>query len=339
MAWALRVIAYSMLASIGATQLTLRPAHADQPRSPAVWYRSADDCPDGNAFIALLQRRSLAGQLAEVGDRIDFVVTVGVTAEGARGRLEQQTAQGTVALREVTGPTCEGVADALALTLALTWDPNTLGVTPQTATQRADAPTAAAGSPKAASTLPPARVERPSRPVLVRERRARLGAAGLVWGLSEETPFIGGAVFAELRGNSLATGFHPAFRFAGQLAHSPDVGGDIRAWLAAFRFEGCPLLVQGGPWQLRPCTGLDAGFVQATGAAAGDASDRGWWLAWAAQVRLGWEPTPIWGLELQGGLLLPLTRYDLTGGKPERTLSSLRSAGIGAGLGGHWGLP
>lgn len=55
----------------------------------------------------------------QAGDHIDFVVTL-VTEQGETlGRLERQTGNGTVAIRELRDPACDRVADALALSLAL----------------------------------------------------------------------------------------------------------------------------------------------------------------------------------------------------------------------------
>jgi hypothetical protein len=72
-----------------------------------IWYRSGPECPDGAAFLRALEQRSVDARLAEVGDAIDFVVTLGPTQSGGMsGVLEQQTATGTIALRRVDDPVC-----------------------------------------------------------------------------------------------------------------------------------------------------------------------------------------------------------------------------------------
>src|SRR5688572_2169584 len=90
---------------------------------PSIWYRTGEGCPDGASFLERLDRRSVRARLAAVGDPVDFVVTLGTNADRSSGRLERQTSGGTIAIREVTDPSCEAVADALALSLALSLDP------------------------------------------------------------------------------------------------------------------------------------------------------------------------------------------------------------------------
>src|SRR5690349_8010617 len=94
-------------------------ARADSPEPPLIWYRSGEGCPDGAGFLERLAARGVQAKLAGVGDPIDFVVTLGTGAEGARGLLERQTKTGTVAIRRLDGGTCEEIADGLALSLSL----------------------------------------------------------------------------------------------------------------------------------------------------------------------------------------------------------------------------
>src|SRR5258706_13540210 len=83
------------------------PALAESVRPALVWYRSADGCRDGAAFLKRLEARGVRARLADVGDAIDFVVTLGNGPEGARGLLERQTETRTVAIRRLDGGTCE----------------------------------------------------------------------------------------------------------------------------------------------------------------------------------------------------------------------------------------
>src|SRR5262249_62000627 len=110
-AWLFGVLAFF------ATLFPSGPARADGVRASLVWYRSADGCPDGAAFLARLEARGVRARLADVGDPIDFVVTLGNGPGGARGLLERQTESRTVAIRRLDGGTCGPGADALALSL------------------------------------------------------------------------------------------------------------------------------------------------------------------------------------------------------------------------------
>ncbi len=322
--------------------LTFSPSTHAQTSEPAVWYRSSEGCPDGEAFIGLLARRSLAAQLAQVGDRIDFVVTLGPAPGGARGRLERQTSQGTVALREVTGPTCDAVADAVALTLALTWEPS--------AEALPKAENDAAASPDPERSTPATRQPSPSPPLASRNAIARLepssrdsvsalrfGALATVSSLTQAVPLVGGDVFGELRSRQLESGLHPALRLGVGFAYTPNVGEHIHSWILATHLAGCPVLLGNPRLQLRPCTGVALGAVHAN--AAADAGQGGVWLAWTSHLQLSWEASASWGLEALAGLQVPLTRYELTVGQPERTVAKTRTLGFLAGLGAHWGRP
>src|SRR5688572_33116234 len=114
--------------SIAALGFGGAPAAAAEPARTAgaevsIWFRSSEGCPNGPGFLAKLAQRSTQARLAQVGDRIDFVVTLGSEEGVASGRLERQTDSGTVAIRDIHGPSCEVVPEALAFTLALTAAP------------------------------------------------------------------------------------------------------------------------------------------------------------------------------------------------------------------------
>jgi hypothetical protein len=80
-----------------------------------VWYRSSEGCPEGKAFIHLLDQLGRPAVLAGVGERVDFVVTVSDLGTESRGRLERQSHQQIVPIRDAVSTTCDEVADALAL--------------------------------------------------------------------------------------------------------------------------------------------------------------------------------------------------------------------------------
>ncbi len=315
------------------------PAPAPAPAPAAVWYRSGEGCPDGAAFLELLRRRETPAQLAQVGDRIDFVVTLGSGPDGSRGQLERQAEQGTVALREVQGKTCDAVADALALSLALTWDPSQRGApeAPPVSAPAQPAPRADAPSPvRVAAPVPAHAVARTPEPP---PRTIWLGIEGSLWSLSEAVPFFGGAVFGEVRSSRSGTGFRPLVRLSAELLFSPDLGGEVEGWIGAGRIEGCPVSFGTALLKLRPCTGFDLGLLRAAGTRSGGASASDFWAAWSTQARLSWETGSNWGLDAQVGIIVPLTHYELVVGKPEQTVSELRRLVFAAGIGAHWGPP
>jgi hypothetical protein len=96
---------------------------ASAPVGVRVWYRSSEGCPDGAAFIGLLRRFGREASLASVGDRVDFVVTVAYAPGASTGRLERQSSERTVAIRDVSASSCEEVTEVLALSLDLAEQP------------------------------------------------------------------------------------------------------------------------------------------------------------------------------------------------------------------------
>jgi hypothetical protein len=314
-------------------ELRLAPPPA---QAAAVWYRFGEGCPDGTSFIELLHQRSIPAQLAQVGDRIDFVVTLGVTSDGARGRLERQAEQGTVALREVQGKTCEGVADALALSLALTWEPPAQRPAPDATPSRSQPPADPVPAPTAAAPPRPRPLAAVATPVPQPSRSLGVGLDGSLWTLTGREPFFGGGVFGELRPTRGGNGFRPLIRLGAKLAFSPDLGAEVQGWIGAAGLEGCPLGIPIGFLQLRPCTGFDWGVLRVAGTSGTGARSNGFWAAWSTHARLSWETGATWGLEVQGGVIVPLTQYELTVGQPAQWVAELRRWGIAVGMAAHW---
>jgi hypothetical protein len=90
----------------------------------SIWYRTSEGCPSGDDFVQRLADLGRAAHLADAGDHIDFVVTLGVGTPKSSGRLERQTTGGTVAIRDVEAENCSQVSEALALSLDLALGPH-----------------------------------------------------------------------------------------------------------------------------------------------------------------------------------------------------------------------
>ena len=155
--------------------------HAE-PAPVWVWYRSSEGCPDGSSFVVRLAELGQAARLAGVGDRVDFVVTLGRVADSSSGRLERQTHGGTVAIREYRDARCEQVAEALALTLDLALEPQA-------------SPPVVAVAPTVDPGLDAAKAQTPASA----EQRApiwRVGPQALLQSGVAAQPAFGGALFA-----------------------------------------------------------------------------------------------------------------------------------------------
>lgn len=311
------------------------PAQAAAPIS--IWFRATDDCPNGEAFVTRLSAHAVEGQIASVGDRIDFVVTLGKKDGQSSAVLERQSSEGTVALRELRGPSCDAVAEALALTLALTVDPDatprddgsqhpvaTAVVTPAATEPAVPAAAATAGGATPDHIVADERNDRP--------RRARwlVGLLGSVDTIISGAPLWGGAAFVELHSTR---GLKPSARLSFVAGTAKDPIPNVRLTLVTGRLEGCPVFL-GSSVAIGACAALDLGALGASSSAAGGHSDSSFWSALSGITRLRYlSPDAGWYAELQGSLTVPFTRYRITGEEPGRTLAEVRAVGVGLGAG------
>ena len=239
----------------------------------SIWYRSSEGCPDGNAFVGLLRRLGREATLARVGDRVDFVVTVAHADRESSGRLERQSSERTVAIRDVTAATCEEVAEVLSLSLDLALQPG------------AELPSEASPPPSATW-------------------QQRLGAQlTLETGLARAV-LPGAALFIEVGPALQAWSLRLSFRGA---YGEPDAAVDLNVGLLASRVEACWAWVVGDV-ALGPCGGVDIGLVFAESPGNNGRSDVGLWSSAAAHGRAGWQLGRL-ALEAQVGLLVPFVRY------------------------------
>jgi len=301
---------------------------------PAVWYRAGENCPDGARFLERLARRGVSARLAQAGDQVDFVVTMGPSADGSSGRLERQTSSGTIAIRQVEDAKCEAVAEALALTLALTFEPASQATV--AARPEPEVPPAIATAPRASlpAPAPPAPPPPPLAQLAPPRSKLSLGAQASAWDVFEGPWLLAAGVFADLEAPasfvlpraSLRGVVHGARRFDGDAA--------AQLWLAAARVEGCPLGLELGRLDLRPCAAFDLGAI---GASAAGVSDVAWWLSAAAHARAAVSFGRL-ALEAQLGAVLPLTRYEVSAPAPAPVLEHTKIIGLSCGLGARFTL-
>lgn len=315
------------------------PARGQAPSSgPAVlWYRSSEGCPDWAAFLTRLGDRGSLVRSAEVGDRVDFVINIAVTPEGARGRLERETEGGTVAIREVEDARCERVADVVALNLALALDPerpaprpaaNPAAPPPEGTSAMTNSDTA--GS---ASELKNAPTHSPPRPELRPASRAAQHDIGGVPAEQSEAPLTSARWRVGLQGGALGA-INPAVHARGTVFVERDAGfallpylsvraalvaafgstatesGTVRQSIWAGRLELCPLRFGDAVLSLRACGAGEAGQFRARRAY----DDASLWWALGGHLRGGWLLTRAVALEAEAGILVPLQRYEVSAG-------------------------
>lgn len=328
-----------------------RGAGGQEPATVNVWYRSIEGCPSGAEFLARLEARRVTAKIASVGDSIDFVVTLGTGPKGSTGLLERQTSEGVVAVRTVDGDTCEQVASAVALSLALAAEG-------QPARPGATATAAPAASPKTPPPPEPFRPRRspprekpPEAPVEVPRNEPQAGASSTgseVWIGAQATVITGLApsalpgalLFAELR---QLTPFGSSLRVsAGAASTSSAVGSDeFRLSVVGGRLEGCPaaLATSASRLVLTACAALDLGAVLTSGAGPVGLDESALWSALAAHARVAFRPLNRLSLEAQVGGLVPLTRYELGAAGEAGAFYRAASVGFAAAIGVALQLP
>ena len=228
-----------------------------------------------------LATRDVSARLARVGDAIDFVVTLGVAADGRGGGvLERQTQTGTVAIRRVDDPSCDQVAEALALTLALAVQGARTSPAPNDVPAPALAPAAAEAEPATPPTTTPQPAAVPPSPPGAALRDAGDAAdAGTVraqasghWSLGLQAfaatgllPDVlpGGSAFVDIGwggGNAL---WRPVLRIGAlaAFASSSEAGRDMQLRVLGGRVAGCPLAFGADALVARPCLALELGQV------------------------------------------------------------------------------
>jgi hypothetical protein len=314
------------------------PATVAAPAPVWVWYRSSEGCPDGASFIARLAELGQSAQLAGVGDRVDFVVTLGRVADSSSGRLERQTRGGTVAMREYQDARCEQVAEALALTLDLALDPEA-------------APPAATAPPVAVIAPPPAVVAAPlavtakdtGAPALGSSEAERftlwrLGLQGVLQsGLAPQVAF-GGALFLAVEDPSWLVRQLRAAVFALH-AEGQAQARQLSVSVLGARLEGCPIAWSAPGVAFYPCVGVDVGALHAAGKDALGTSDTGVWAAALVHGRAAFELGAELALEAQLGATVPLVKYEMGPTLGDSAWFRTRALGLEAGLGIAWRIP
>ncbi|HEU5073854.1 MAG TPA: hypothetical protein VFU02_06770 [Polyangiaceae bacterium] len=342
--------AASIFALAGAAQAQPpAPAPAAAAEPAVLWYRSTGECPDGAGFLTRVGDRAAAVRLAEAGDRVDFVVNLSMTPEGARGRLERETEGGTVAIREVVDASCERAADVIALNLALALAPErpagepvpepATSPTPKTSEPVETEQETEVRVPRAGSTPPPAKPQpQPvpeAAPAQPEPDRWRVGAqGGVLSGMSPEL-MARGTAFVELGGALPPPLADVTFRVAavGAFGSSDTDSGTVEQSLWAARLDVCPLALGGPVVSLKPCAAGELGQLRASYAQSASAS----WAALGVHARGQWIVGSSVAIEGEVGAAFPLQRYDVSAGST--VLYSSAPAGLSAAIGtsiGFW---
>jgi hypothetical protein len=331
-----------------------QPAAGAEPPPVWVWYRSSEGCPDGASFVSRLSELGNAARLASVGDRVDFVVTLGSGPTESSGRLERQTRGGTVAIREYRDARCEQVAEALALTLDLALEPEAPAgeLTDPSSSSVAAAsrshahlppPLPASSAPMSARSATPASAVDTASSAPTATSAAHppsaiaLGAqATLNTGIAPGA-LPGGALFVAGQTGRAWLSAWRATLFGGYRTSRAEQR-EIEVLLAGGRIEGCPIEIGVETFAFSPCLGLDVGLLRATGPNAVGATDTGPWSAVVAHGRVAAALSEELSLELQAGAQVPLVRYEM-GTRDGTNWFRSGPLGVAASVGAAWRIP
>ncbi|MFT3776626.1 MAG: hypothetical protein QM820_65640 [Minicystis sp.] len=290
----------------------VRAASADEPPNPRIALRwtAPAGCPAGARVIAEVDRL-----LGDTGARPPSPLTVSAVvsddpAGGLRVQLEAAGAGGT-RVRELHAASCEALADATALILALMIDPAAVAAAPPA--PPAPEPTSPPASKPASSpgpepTSPPApRPTSPPAPSL----RPRFHL--LAWALADAGT-LPGVAFAAGGAAALSLG---ALRFelsagawpsrSAVIAARPTAGGDVS--LVAGSAGACYGLLAPGPFDLAPCLAMEIGRLHASGFGVTTPGEgNALWAAAKGGARFAWSPASRVAIVLRLEAAVPFVR-------------------------------
>lgn len=286
-----RVVAIGTLA---ACLLIGGPASAQAP-AMRLDYETPEGCPDADAFTAELRAR--APQSSTYGSRSIHVRIVANAAssrvKGLEGSVTITDDSGATPSREVRGDSCAEVVRALALAVAMTFDP--ADVVPPAVVITNEPPR----NPAPETGAPP-----PTAPDRLHLSVGLKGGAESAVG-----PLLAPAfgIYAELAAGSLS------LRLGAVRAVSPLVqraSGSTRFARTAATLDGCPFRWRATPTlSAVPCIAFEFGSLSSEGrSTTNPESTSRLWLATGLSGRVVWEPVGPLVLELEGRANVPLTR-------------------------------
>ena len=312
---------------------------AAAPMVVSVDYRAPAECPSRAVFLEQVLGRLSHVRVVEPGEGArHFEVEVESNADESRARLEFVDADSQPVQREISARDCDEAVSGIALVTALAIDPRLSIAAPR---RKSEAPKteAAAGrepepeptaAPKPANSEPVAPViaaeppiddGRDRRTVSSRDRERWYWGLGAALGaVSDLAPSWApnGLVFAEMGPGQIRARLSLGYADSGSLDLS---GRSARFRLAHGRTELCPLAATLGAVVLRPCTGLELGFVHAAGSESALVAEAktasGLWFAGLGVLRAEVLLSSAFALTIDGQLRVPFLRRSYVFERPE----------------------
>ena len=278
----------------------------------------ADDCSSLRELLASIQKRNGRVRLA-AGDEAASTVTFRVwyANAGFTGELSVRGVDGSSSTREVSGDSCVGVLETLALTASLAL---------QSAWEQHDERKASEATKALAVPEPPKSLEAPKAGKSAASGGSRLqveaGAQAALARVVAPHLNVGGGVLARARWQRDEL-FSPSVSISAVHTRNELFESSRHA---AMRVTGvsvalCPIALRPHRrLRVEPCWMTTGAQLQALGREldSEQSVSRSWW-ATGALARLAFEPSPRFAFELEGGALLPLVDRRFVA-LPSRTL-------------------
>jgi hypothetical protein len=319
-------VAFAWVTSASADERTTMPAtfrarvHVDAPTG----------CASDASFWRATSRKTARLRAADASAaEASLEVSIRPDERGVSGELRIVRGGATSAMRRVRGPSCDEVTQALSLVAALAFDP---AARPDAPGEPTDANAASSTSSPPTSSTPPVPEASPVLPVTPatpsEDRPSALaprangsparwrcggGAHAGAIGLASPGAVLAYGAFLDLESDR--AGFSPSVRAgavrAGGAASSGGVDAEL-TWTLA-RASLCPVRIDlASGLALRPCAGVDAGWMNAHALQLARAQDRSRpWVAPTATARFAWAPHRVVFVELEAGVAIPLVRDEV----------------------------
>jgi len=313
-------------ALLGGALLLTHGARADT-EAIRIEYRASDGCPNADEFNAEVFQRTASARLAADGeDARTFKIVIERSGFGVTGSLVIRETDGATVARKVSGKDCTDVATVLALATALAIDPRAeldVAVAPERAPAPEPPKPVVAPPPTAPVETEPIDYESPSLPQ--RGPRSWNAAFGptFAFGVAPRVA-LGGSLLLEYGDRTRGA---PLSSVGVELLYLEASPEDVAGATAAFRYflarpRAC-LFALGPPYPLwlTPCAGVDLGAVTGEGEDLPNGSTRSrFWSSLNGLLRFGVALGDAFFLEIEGGVGLPLTRYQYVFRNPDTTV-------------------
>ena len=299
---------------------TKTPAAPPEPkRRVRIAYAAPDGCPDEGAFVAAITAQAQPFERAPRSAARVRLLDATIASAGAEhtGVLRVREADGATSERDVRGATCQEVFSALALVAALAVD---------------------TGPPPP----PPLSTEEPPPPPPPPPPTWRLGLAVDTGVFTTMAPNESLALVPALEVEPPIPRAHLVMRVGPVAAMSPrantPAGTADFTWFAG-RLDVAVLGLFGSFYALRPTVAVMAGAVLGSGANVATPHTKiQSWVDFEAGARASVTLWPSFGIELGGGVLVPITRPTWVFESPDAVIHATPPVGGYVTLGGCFQL-